>query len=228
VGKIFVGLVYKSEKCDIGKERLMAAQSKPDIVVDESAAYVIRSEKPIYVKTADIAAMTGKSIQWIGKLVKQGVLNKSSTPHGLMFDLIPTMNAYCSMVDERTDEDKTSLAKELTKVDLAMKKAKATKAVLETQELIGKMHRADDVALMVSDWFAAIRGMLIALPGRLAVDVAQITDPAEASNRIRSEVFLIMQEMMNHQYDKKKYEGLVRERLSWDKIDVGDGGADDS
>jgi phage terminase Nu1 subunit (DNA packaging protein) len=206
----------------------MAAQKKPDIVVDDNAAYVIRADKPVYVKTTEIAAMTGKSIQWIGQLASQGILEKVKTPHGSMFDLISTMSAYCGMIDERTEEDKTSLAKEMTKVDLALKRAKASKAVLETNELIGKMHRADDVALMVSEWFAAIRGMLIALPGRLAIDIAQISDPAEASKRIRSEVYLIMQEMMNYQYDKKKYEGLVRERLSWDKIDVGDGGNDGS
>ena len=206
----------------------MAAQKKPDIVVDDNAAYVIRSGKPLYMKAADLASMVGKSIQWIGQLASQGILTKSETPHGSMYELKPTMKAYLRMLGDRTEEEKTSPAKEMMKVELAAKKAKATKAVLETQELIGKMHRADDVALMVSDWFAAIRGMLIALPGRLAIDVAQISDPAEASKRIRHEVYLIMEEMMNYQYDKKKYEGLVRERLSWDKIDVGDGGDDGS
>jgi len=206
----------------------MAAQKKPDIVVDDNAAYVIRSGKPLYMKAADLASMVGKSIQWIGQLASQGILAKSETPHGSMYELKPTMKAYLRMLGDRTEEEKTSPAKEMMKVELAAKKAKATKAVLETQELIGKMHRADDVALMVSDWFAAIRGMLIALPGRLAIDVAQISDPAEASKRIRHEVYLIMEEMMNYQYDKKKYEGLVRERLSWDKIDVGDGGDDGS
>jgi len=204
----------------------MAAQKKPDIVVDDNAAYVIRSGKPVYVKTTDFAAMVGKSIQWIGNLTSQGILDKTTTPHGQMYNLKESMKAYLGMLGDRTEEDKASPAKEMMKVDLATKKAKATKAVLETQELIGKMHRADDVALMVSEWFAAIRGMLIALPGRLAIDVAQITDPAEASKRIRHEVYLIMEEMMNYQYDPSKYKDLVRERLSWDKIDVGDGGDD--
>ena len=84
------------------------------------------------------------------------------------------------------------------------------------------MHRADDVALIAQDWFYAMRGMIIALPGRLAIDVANLTDPNEVSERIRQEAYLIMEEMANYQYDPKKFEELVRERLSLSKLDDND------
>jgi len=209
------------------RSNLMAAQKKQDVVVDEGAVYINRAGTPIYIKTADVCAMTGKSNQWIGQLTSQGTLNKQSTPHGAMYELTSTMHAYCTMLDNRAREAFISTDKERAAAEVSLKKAKATKAVLETKELLGQMHRAEDVALMTEDWFFAIRGMMLALPGRLAIDVANISDPAEASARIRDEVYLIMQEMSNYQYDPKKYEELVRERLSWDKIDTEEGADDD-
>ena len=46
----------------------MAAQKKkPEAVIEDDAVYVLRTGTPIFVKTADICAMTGKSNQWIGQ-----------------------------------------------------------------------------------------------------------------------------------------------------------------
>ena len=209
----------------------MAAQKKQDVVVDEGAVYILRAGTPVYVKTADVCAMTGKSNQWIGQLTSQGTINKRNTPHGSLYELMSTMHAYNTMLETRAKEaaDKAlqTIDKERSDAETSLKKAKAVKAMLETRELQGKMHRADDVALITEDWFFAIRGMMLALPGRLAIDVANISDPAEASVRIRDEVNLIMREMTNYQYDPKKYEELVRARLSWDKNDDEDGASND-
>ena len=45
------------------------AAKKQDVVVEDGAVYVLRAGTPVYVKTADICSMTGKSNQWIGQLV---------------------------------------------------------------------------------------------------------------------------------------------------------------
>ena len=47
------------------------------------------------------------------------------------------------------------------------------------------MHRSEDVAAMTEDLVYAIRGALMALPGRLAVDVCDVKTPAEVSEVIR-------------------------------------------
>ena len=98
----------------------------------------------------------------------------------------------------------------------SIKKAKAIVAVMEAQELQGKMHRSEDVADMTEDLIFAIRGMLVALPGRLAVDTAAANTPAEASEIIRKEVYKVMSELSEYKYDPKKYEERVRERKAWD------------
>lgn len=63
------------------------AAKKQDVVVEDGAVYVLRAGTPVYVKTADICSMTGKSNQWIGQLVAQGTLHKRSTLHGSLFDV---------------------------------------------------------------------------------------------------------------------------------------------
>ena len=205
----------------------MAAQKKkPEAVIEDGAVYVLRAGTPIFVKTADICAMAGKSNQWIGQLVSQGTLNKKSTPHGSLFDLLATMRAYTAMLEERlnTAEEKkadNAAEKEKQEAEISIKKAKAIITVLEAKELQGKMHRSEDVAAMTEDLIYNIRSMLLALPGRLAVDVASTQDPAEAAEIIRREVYKVMEELSNYKYDPKKYEERVRERRSWD-VESGD------
>lgn len=100
--------------------------------------------------------------------------------------------------------------------EVTLKVAKATVAKLEADELQGKMHRSEDVAAMTEDLIFSIRGMLVALPGRLAVDVANANTAAEAAEIIRKGVFEVMREIANYRYDPKKYEERVRERRKWE------------
>ena len=200
------------------------ATKKQDVVVEDGAVYVLRSGTPVYVKTADICSMIGKSNQWVGQLVAQGTLHKRSTPQGNLFDVTEAVRAYCSMLEARTgpekfkDEVEREIKQERAKAaaDVTMKVAKANIAKAEADELQGKMHRSEDVAAMTSDLIYAIRGAMMALPGRLAVDVAAAQSPAEAAEIIRREVNKAMRELSNYRYDPKKYEERVRERRAWE------------
>ncbi len=203
----------------------MAAKKKPDALIDDGAVYVLHAGTPVYVKTADICAMTGKSNQWIGQLVSQGTLNKKKTPHGVLFSLTDSMKSYTSMLEDRIENEAKKAAneteREKLKAEVDIKKANAIIKVLEAKELQGKMHRSEDVAAMTEDLIYSIRGMMLALPGRLAVDVVNTSTSAEAAEIIRKEVYKIMEELSHYEYDPKKYEERVRERRSWD-IEGGD------
>ncbi len=203
----------------------MAAQKKPEAVIEDGAVYVLRAGTPVYVKTADVCAMSGKSNQWIGQLISQGVLHKKSTSHGSLFELAGTMRSYTAMLEDRANSEEKKAAaateKEKQEAETSIKKANAIIKVLEAKELQGKMHRSEDVADMTEDLIYTIRGMMLALPGRLAVDVVNTSTPAEAAEIIRREVYKIMEELSHYEYDPKKYEERVRERRSWD-IEGGD------
>ena len=167
---------------------------------------------------------TAFKITRVGQLVAQGTLHKRSTPHGSLFDITVAMRAYCSMLEARAgpakteEEIKQEIKQEKAKAaaDVTMKIAKANIAKAEADELQGKMHRSEDVAAMTTDLIYAIRGAMMALPGRLAVDVASANSPAEAAEIIRREVNKAMRELSNYRYDPKKYEERVRERRAWE------------
>ncbi|NLB37826.1 MAG: hypothetical protein GX810_01070 [Clostridiales bacterium] len=188
----------------------------------EGATYVLQAGKPIYVKTADLCAMTGKSNQWIGQLTAQGILNKEATEYGSLYDLRTNIKYYCDMLEARskkTDSEVVKVETDKSKAEMQLKQAKAAIAIMEANELKGKMHRSEDVLAITEDLVFAIRNMLVALPGRLAVEVSHAEDAAQAAIIIRTEVNKVMEELANYEYDPKRYEELVRKRQSWEALD---------
>lgn len=192
---------------------------KPIAETDNNAVYILQAGTPVYVKTADICAITGKSNQWIGQLTNQGTLAKSSTPYGSFYELAPNLQKYIGQISERieeVDEDDKKVEQQKRKAEATYKAAKASIASMEAKERAGKMHRSEDVAAMTEDLIYAIRGALLALPGRCSVDVASAKDAAEAAEIIRREVYSIMEELSSYKYDSAKYEERVRARLNMD------------
>ena len=193
-----------------------AGKAKPVAEIRDGAVYILQAGTKVYVKTADVCAMTGKSNQWIGQLASQGILFKVQTTHGNLFEIHDAIRAYISNLEERQaseDDKEADLKKKQLTAEVSMKQSKALIASLDAKERQGKMHRSEDVAAMTEDLIYAIRGALLALPGRLAVDVLDAETAAEASEIIRKEVYLVMEELSDYEYDPAKYEERVRERL---------------
>ena len=80
------------------------------------------------------------------------------------------------------------------------------------------MHRSEDVEAVMTDLVYSIRSMLVALPGRLAVDVSSAATAAEASDIIRAEVYKILEELAGYKYDPEVYARRVRDREGWSEL----------
>ena len=120
------------------------------VIYENGNVYVLQAGTPIYVKTADICGITGKSNQWIGQLTSQGTINKERTPYGSMYELADTLESYCEMLEERakdTDEEDpedSKIDRAKRAADAKYKQAKAVIASYEAKEHSGSMHRSDD------------------------------------------------------------------------------------
>lgn len=196
----------------------MARASSNVAVIKDGAVYVLKAGTPVYVGTADICTWTGKTKQWIGQLTNQGVLERVQTEQGQLYNAGETVSAYLESIADKVES--SEMEQEKKKAELSIKKSKSTVAALQALELTGKMHRAEDVADMTEDLVYTIRNSLLALPGRLAVDLAGMSDPAEVSDHIRMEVYKVMEELSRYKYDPAKYEDKVRERLKYDAKDA--------
>ena len=189
--------------------------------IEGDVVTILRSEARVYVSQEFFAALEGLSRQHVGRLVAQGILTKENGKMELRknHELLRTWRE--SQEEEKSvDDEKAEALKR--KSEAQLKQAKATIATLDAKERMGKMHRSEDVAAMTEDLIYAIRSALIALPGRLAVDVMEAKDSAEASEIIRTEIYKVMEELANYEYDPAKYEERVRERLRLEALDGDD------
>ena len=172
------------------------------------------------VSTTELACVLGITGRRIRQLAEDGDLDKAGQGR---FNLCESVQRYIRLQSKSSlPEEDIKLEKTKKTADVTLKASKARIAKMEADELQGKMHRAEDVAAMTEDLVFTIRSSLNAMPGRLAVDVAAVSSPAEAAEVIRREVHKVMRELAGYHYDPKKYEERVRARQNWSA-----GGRDD-
>lgn len=170
--------------------------------------------------TAVIARLYGTDPRRIQQLNAAGVIKGQGRP--AMYDLLPTIQALFQyqrnlIEGSKKEQEIAALEKEKLQAETAIKKAKAEVAELERDELAGKMHRAEDVEAITTDHVLFLRSMLIALPGKLAVDCANAQTPAEVAARIEREVHFVLNNLTEYRYDSEEYKKRVRERRGWDE-----------
>jgi len=183
-------------------------------------------ETPGFCKSEELANLFGLTGQSVNQLVRDGIIRREDTPAGKRFNVIRSTRAYILYLrDKAAGREAKGIPeeKELEKfeAEVKIKQAKARIAELEAQELQGIMHRSEDVAALTEDLLYTVRDSLLALPGRLAVDVSRTSTAAEAAEVIKREVYAVMKELSQYQYDPAKYAGRVRDRMDW-KGDVDD------
>ncbi len=172
------------------------------------------------VSTTELAAVLGVTARRVQQLAQDGAL---PTAHRGRFLLAESVQRFIRLsAAAPVDEEDLKLEKTRRISESQIKASKAIIAKLEAEELKGQMHRAEDVAAITEDLVYTMRGALMALPGRLAVDVAACKTATEASDVIRREVHKIMRELSGYHYDAKKYEERVRARRNWAESDVDD------
>ena len=171
--------------------------------------------------TEIIASLFGVTDRRVQQLAKEGVIPvEQRKPY--RFDLLPTIRAYIKYLSDKAygkeekSTDTVQAEADKLRADADLKRSKADIAELQLKELEGKMHRSEDVEAMTNDLVYTVRSMLMALPGRLAVDAVNAKSAAEASVIIRSEVNKILNELANYQYDPEAYRRRVRDREGWD------------
>ncbi len=167
-----------------------------------------------------IAKLFGVTDRRVQQLAKEGVIPTAQT-RPYKFDLLPTVQAYIKHLSEKANgkeaksADTVQAEADKLRAEADLKQSKAKIAELQLKELEGKMHRSEDVEAMTNDLVYAIRSMIMALPGRLAMDVVQTKTAAEASAVIRSECSKILNELSGYQYDPEAYQRRVRDREGW-------------
>ena len=170
------------------------------------------------ISSRALGTLLGLTSERIRQLEDEGMFTSITKSGKKYFDLTPSVTAYIDHLRAKASLDVPEMLQmsiEKEQADLRYKKARAGKMELELAELEGQMHRAEDVEIVVTDILAKIRGAILALPGRLAVDTANAKTAAEASAIIKAVVDDTLNELSEYRYDPVDYKRLVNEREKW-------------
>lgn len=170
--------------------------------------------------TKDIAQIFGVSTRRVEQLKAEGIIKGQGKP--TKYDLLPTIQAYIKYLSDKANgrekkETDSQLETEKLTAEKRIKEAKAEMVELELQELKGELHRSKDVEDITTDHIMMVRSMLMALPGKLAVDLAAIQTAPEAAERIKREVYSVLDRLSDWSYDPDEYKKRVRERQGWNE-----------
>lgn len=187
------------------------------------------NKSPINAQKSDvIAKLFGVSVRRVQQLTQEGIISTVRVGNANRYDLLPTIQRYIKHLQDKANgreakrDDENESRKVKAEADL--KESKAGMAALELKELEGIMHRSEDVEAMTTDLVYSIRSMIMSLPGRLAMDMANITTAAEASERIKQECHDILNELAGYRYDPEAYKRRVRDRQGWRELEDDDPG----
>lgn len=166
-----------------------------------------------------IAKIFGVSTRRVEQLKTEGIIKGQGKP--TKYDLLPTIQAYIKYLSDKAyGREKKQTDAQLTtsklEAESRIKTAKAEMAELELKELQGKMHRAEDVEAITTDHVFFVRSMLMAMPGKLAVDLAGTHTAAEQADRVKQEVYYILENLAGYKYDPEEYKKRMMERQGWD------------
>lgn len=177
------------------------------------------AETPGYWPTTKIAELFELTARRIQQLTQDGVLKTHETPAGRRYNVAEATKDYLRymrrQLEQKQSAQNNKLETDKLQAEVDIKSAKARVAELQLAELEGTMHRAEDVEAMTTDLVFSIRSALMAMPGRLAVDTAELTSPAETSVRIQEEVNEILRSLSQYQYDPEEYKKRVKDRQGW-------------
>ena len=168
---------------------------------------------------AVIASLYGSDVRRIQQLNSSGVIKGQGRP--AKYDLVPTIKAlfeYQRKIIQGKEKNAASEELEYRKLqaEAEIKEAKAEVAKMEQAELQGKLHRAEDVEAITTDHVLFLRSMLMAMPGKLAVDLAGDHTAAEQADVVKREVYHILDQLAGYRYDPDEYKKRVKERQGWD------------
>lgn len=172
-----------------------------------------------------IAMLYGSDVRRIQQLNSSGIIKGVGRP--AMYDLLPTIQAlfkYQREIIQRKEKNASTAALEERKLkaEAEMKEAKAAIVKMEQEELEGKLHRAEDVEAITTDHVLLVRSMLMAMPGKLAVDLGGTHTAAEQAERVRQEVYFVLDQLANYKYDPEEYRKRVKERQGWENVSKDD------
>lgn len=177
-----------------------------------------------WISSRTLAKILMISPERVRQLEEEGYLTSKTEKGRKLFDLIPSFQMYIKYKErfekvsgaiagglaEAMDDDARRL-----KAEADLKEAKAAIENLKKEEFEATMHRSEDVETVMEALTMAFRAEALAIPGLVAVDVAEATTAQQAAGIIKNAVNNMLNRLSEFRYSQAKFKKLVREREKW-------------
>lgn len=185
-----------------------------------------------YKTSAQVAKIFHMSAKRVQQLTADGIIETEQTSKGRRYNWDKTVEQYIAYLSDKANgrekkEVDAQLETDKLSAEKRIKTAKAEIAEMELKELKGKLHRAEDVEAIMTDILLFLRSMLMAMPGKLAVDLSGTHTAPEQAERVKREVHYILDQMVEYKYDSEEYKKRVMARQGWEHSQAGDEDGDD-
>ena len=133
------------------------------------------------LSSSDLADLLGISPRWVQKLTADGTLKKNPEDK---YNLAQAVQGYCEYLRGTSKSNQGDLDAET----LRLTRAKADKAEISVEMLLGETVRIEAVGQIWGDLVTVFRSRMLGLPNKMAAILALKEDPAEIRDLIMEEV----------------------------------------
>lgn len=148
------------------------------------------------VLTSELAAIIGKTPQWIRQLTRDGVLKQVGRGKYRLGEAIQAYILHATGGKE--DDKKPRFIDEKTEHE----RIKKEKAALELAVMKGELHRAEDVRAEMADMLTSFRSRILGIPTKLGPQLLNISELADVTSILTKEMRSALTTLADYDPDK--------------------------
>jgi phage terminase Nu1 subunit (DNA packaging protein) len=145
--------------------------------------------------TSELAAIVGKTPQWIRQLTRDGVLNQVGRGKYVLDEAVQAFIEHTAGGKE--EDDKPRYIDHKTEHE----RIKAGKAALELAQMRGELHRAEDVEAVMNDMLAAFRQKILSIPTKLSPQLVAIGESNVIKGKLTTALHEALAELSDYDLD---------------------------
>ena len=167
------------------------------------------------VSVKELAMILGLSVRRVHQLRENGLITKTGKG---CFNLVDAVHAYIehSAKKKAAATDETVTEKRTADIELKKKRATKTDVDAESKRLDNELKRLrlqemrnqlcpyKAFEFIFSEHCIAVKQRMMAMPGRLAVDVHAAQSPAECAEIIKKQIHETLNELSEYKFDEKR------------------------
>ncbi|AJK27725.1 hypothetical protein ABNB59_19620 [Paenibacillus larvae] len=147
------------------------------------------------VLTSELAAIIGKSPQWVRQLTREKVLEQVNRGKYVLSEAV---QAYIKHVEGESGNGKISYRDEKAEHE----RIKKEKAALELAVMKGELHRAEDVRAEMADMLTSFRSRILGIPTKLGPQLLNISELADVTGILTKEMRSALTTLADYDPDK--------------------------